>query len=341
MAGALDADAVAALVGGVIEGAGDVVLRSVAALDVAGPDQLSFCTGGRWAAALAQTRAGAVILDDGAVPPGVTAIRHTHARWAFALAATALHPVSWPAPGADPRAAIAPDAAVDGVTVEPFAVIGAGAAIGAGSWIQAHAYVGAGAVLGARCRLMPGAVVLEGARLGDGVVLKPGAVVGADGFGVAMGPDGQLARVPHLGSVVLEDGVEIGANACVDRGALGATRVGAGTRTDNLVQIAHNVRIGAKSLLAAFAGVAGGAVLGKGVVMGGRAAVVDHVEVGDGVVLAALASASRDAPSGARLGGSPARPYGEWLRETAALRALPDALKRLDRIERALRKEQG
>jgi UDP-3-O-[3-hydroxymyristoyl] glucosamine N-acyltransferase len=335
----LKTGAIADAVGAICEGPADREITGVGSLESADPGQLSFCTGGRWLEALARTRAGAVLVAPGApVPEGVVALRHPNPRWAFAKVARRLNPVEWPSPGVHARAEVHPTAVVEGATVEAFAVIEAGAVLAPGSWIQAHAYVGRNVTIGARSRLMPQAVVMDGCTLGEGVVLKPGAVVGADGFGYAVGPDG-LVKVPQLGVAVLEDDVEVGANACVDRAALGETRVGRGTRLDNLVQVAHNVQIGARSLLAAFSGVAGGARLGDEVVMGGRAAVVDGVSVGDRSVLAALTSASRDAPAGSRLGGSPARPYAEWLRETAALRALPELIRAIHRIEKKIRKE--
>lgn len=320
-------------VGACCEGDPNRVVTRLASLDDASPDALSFCTGGRWAEALARSRAGAVLLDEGTPPEGVVALRHRDPRLAFARAAALLVPLAWPAPGVHPTAVVAGGARVDGATIDAFAVVERDAVIGEGSWVQAHAYIGPGAVLGRRCRIMPHAVVMDGVRLGDRVRLKPGAVVGADGFGFVVGESGP-ERFPHVGVAVLEDDVEVGANSCVDRGALGETRVGSGTRLDNLVQVAHNVRIGARSLLAAFAGVAGGARLGEDVVMGGRAAVVDGVSVGDGVVLAALASAAKNQDPGVRLGGSPARPYREWLREIAALRRLPEALRTLDELVR-------
>lgn len=332
---AITTGALAERVGAVCEGPTDRVLTAVAPLDRAGPEALSFCRGGRWAKALADTRAGAVLVPpELAVPPGVVALRVRDPRLAYAIAARTLVPASWPAPERDPRAAIDPTASVDPTcTVEPFAVVRPGARVGPHAWIQSHAYVGAGAVVGARCRLMPGAVVMDGCTLGDQVWLHPGAVVGDDGFGHVVGPHGPI-KVPQLGTVVLEDDVEVGANACVDRAALDETRVGRGTRLDNLVQVAHGVRIGAECLLAAFAGVAGGAKLGDRVVMAGRTAVIDGVEVGDGAVFAGLASASRDVPKRAKIGGSPARSYKRWLKEVAALRRLPNLLKQVDRLER-------
>jgi UDP-3-O-[3-hydroxymyristoyl] glucosamine N-acyltransferase len=219
--------------------------------------------------------------------------------------------------------------------IEPYVVVAAGAVVGDGCWLQGHAYVGRDTVLGQRCRLMPGAVVMERCRLGDRVWLHPGAVVGADGFGHEPGISG-LVRVPQLGIAVLEDDVEVGANAAVDRAALDETRIGRGTRLDNLVQVAHGVRIGTECLLAAFAGVAGGARLGDRVIMAGRTAVVDGIEVGDGAVFAGLASASRDVPRNAKIGGSPARSYRRWLRELAGLRRLPSLIKQVDRLDRRL-----
>lgn len=323
----------AELVGARCEGDPDRVIDGVAALDRAGPAELSFCRGGRWARLLPHTQAGAVLVAELDPPPGVVALRHPDPRYAYAVAAAALVPLAWPEPGIHERAWIAADAVVEGATIDALAVVEAGAVVAPGAWVQAHAYVGRRAVIGAGCRLMPGSVVMEDCRLGERVWLQPGAVVGADGFGHVVGPNGPL-RVPQLGIAVLEDDVEIGANACVDRAALDETRVGRGSRLDNLVQVAHGVRIGAECMLAAFAGVAGGARLGERVVMAGRTAVIDGIEVGAGAVFAGLASARRNVPPGRKIGGSPARAYEKWLRETAALRRLPGLLKQVNRLER-------
>jgi UDP-3-O-[3-hydroxymyristoyl] glucosamine N-acyltransferase len=329
------ADEVARLVGAIVEGDGEHAILGVADLAAAGPDELAFCTGGRWERVLSDTAAGVVLLADGDVPDGTVALRVQHPRLAFARALAALVPLARPAPGVHPTAVVDATASVDGATIDAYAVVDAGAVVGQGTWVQAHAYVGPGARIGRDGRVGPHAVVLEGSRIGDRVWLHPGSVVGADGFGHVPTADGPL-RVPHLGHVLIEDDVEIGANACVDRAALGHTRIGRGSRLDNLVQVAHGVDMGEACLLAAFAGVAGGARLGDGVIMGGRAAVVDGIEVGDGAVFAGLASASKDVPAGRKLGGSPARRYREWLREFAALRELPSALRTLHRLERRL-----
>lgn len=324
-------------VGARCEGDPERPITGVAALDQAGPRDLTFCRGGRWLAALPHTRAGAVLLHHGDVPEGVVALRHPDPRYAYAVAAAAMVPIAWPEPGKHPTAWVAEGAQVEGATVDAFAVIESGAVLEPGSWVQAHAFVGRGARVGAGSRIMPHAVVMDGCVLGERVWLQPGAVVGADGFGHVLGPKG-VVRVPQLGIAVLEDDVEVGANACVDRAALDETRVGRGSRLDNLVQVAHGVRIGAECLLAAFAGVAGGARLGDRVVMAGRTAVVDGIEVGDGAVFAGLASASRDVPARTRIGGSPARSYSRWIREVAALRSLPDLIRTVHRLERAVQR---
>jgi UDP-3-O-[3-hydroxymyristoyl] glucosamine N-acyltransferase len=182
---------------------------------------------------------------------------------------------------------------------------------------------------------MPHAVLLDGCSLGARVRLQPGAVVGGDGFGYAASAEG-LLPVPQLGVAVIEDDVEIGVNSCVDRAALDETRVGAGTRIDNLVQIAHGVRIGRDCLLAAFAAVSGGATLGRRVIMAGRTAVTEHVKIGDGAILYGMSATSRDLEPGARVGGAPARPYGEWAREQVALHHLPGLVRSVDRLKKRL-----
>lgn len=326
----------AALVGARCDGPTDRVLTGVASLSHATDRDLSFCRGGPFARHLASTLAGAVFVREEAVPAGTIALRVDDPRYAFARAATAIVPAWWPEPAVHPTAAISPSAKIGRCKIEAFVVIEDDAEVGDGCWLQAHAYVGRGTKIGAGSRLMPGAVVMEDCELGERVWLGPGAVVGADGFGHAPGPEG-VVRVPQVGVAVLEDDVGIGANACVDRAALDETRVGRGTRLDNLVQVAHGVQIGAECLLAAFAGVAGGAKLGNRVIMAGRTAVTDGVEVGDGAVFAGMAAAHATVPPGARIGGSPARSYRRWLREVAALKRLPDLLRRFDRLERSLR----
>jgi UDP-3-O-[3-hydroxymyristoyl] glucosamine N-acyltransferase len=206
------------------------------------------------------------------------------------------------------------------VTIEPGAVVGREAVIGAGTTIAAGAVVGFRVVVGSDCYIGAGATVTH-AIVGNAVIIHPGVRIGQDGFGFAMGAKGHV-KVPQIGRVIIGDDVEIGANSTVDRGALSDTIIGEGTKIDNLVQIAHNVIIGRHCVIVAQSGVAGSAELGDFVVMGAHSGVIGHVKVGNGAQIAGMAHVKNDVEPGARMGGTPARPFKEWAREVAAIKAL-------------------
>ena len=208
----------------------------------------------------------------------------------------------------------------DGVSIDPSAVISAGASLGAGARIGAHVFIGPGVKIGEKTIIEPGSTISH-AIIGKGCRILSGARIGQAGFGFVESPAG-LYRVPQLGRVMIHDDVEIGANSCIDRGALGDTVIGEGTKIDNLVQIAHNVRVGRHCVLAAQTGISGSCVIGDGVFMGGQVGLSDHLTIGDGAQIAAGSGLMRDVPPGERWGGAPARTVREWLRETAALSKL-------------------
>jgi UDP-3-O-[3-hydroxymyristoyl] glucosamine N-acyltransferase len=316
----------------VLEGDGDVSLEDVRTLAAAGPEHLSFLANRRYARQLRTTTAGAVLLDRKTDAHGLTAIRCDDPYAAFARALTLFHPAESPAPGIDPRAAVAADAEVEGATIEAFAWVGPGAKIGRGSWIQAGAHVGTGARVGEGCRLMPGSVVCDGCELGDRVWLNPGAVVGGEGFGFAPRAEGHL-KIPQVARARIGDDVEIGSNSSVDRGALEDTVVAAGSKLDSLVQIGHGARVGEGALLAAFAGLGGSTRLGRLTMLGGKAATGNHVTVGDGVQIAGGAHVFADQPDGARVAGAPAIEHRTWLRAVKAFARLPEMLRRIRRLE--------
>ena len=318
-------EAVVLACGGRSDGPAGQLFEGVAALGDAGATQVSFLEKARLAGALARCRAGAVVVRADAVallPAGCIAIVSLAPAAAFATIARLFHPAPAGSGLRHPTADIAPGARLaDDVDVGAFAVIGEGAEIGPGCIIHPHVTVGPGVVLGARCILHSHASISH-AICGGAVTLHPGARVGQEGFGFTPTAPGQFTTMPQLGRVVLEDRVEVGANSCIDRGALGDTVIGAGSRIDNLVQVGHNVRLGSGCVLVAMAGIAGSAVLEDGVQMGGQAAVAGHLRIGAGARIAGQAGVIDDVAAGADMFGSPAQPARQAMRELATLRRL-------------------
>lgn len=339
----------AARVGGEVAGDGAVRLERVAPLEEAGPADLAFFSNRKYREAYLKTAAGAVIVEPGeAAAPGRNLLRVKNAYLAFAKIATLFHPPMTAVPDVAREAFVHAGARVAAsAELMPLAYVGAGAAVGERTILFPGTYVGPGATVGDDCVLYPGVVVREGCRVGHRVILQPGCVVGSDGFGFAFDMEGEAGggprhyKVPQTGAVVIEDDVELGANTCVDRGTLGDTVVGRGTKVDNLVQLAHNVRVGPLSLLVAQVGIAGSTRLGMGVVAGGQAGIVGHLSIGDGARIAAQSGIMNDVEPGAVVSGTPARAHGEWLRIEAALARLPELVREVRRLEKEIAKLKG
>lgn len=251
---------------------------------------------------------------------------------ALALFAPPAPPVR---PGIHPSACVDPSAAIDpGAEIGPLCVIGPGARVGPGSLLKNSVVLGPGASVGARCTLHPGVRVLDRCRVGDRCILHANAVLGADGFGYR--PEGQgLAKVPHIGDVVVEDDVEIGANTTIDRATLDETRIRRGAKIDNLVQIAHNCRIGKSCIVCGLCGLAGSVTLGDAVVLGGGVGVADGVTIGSGSRLGAQSGVINDVPPGSEWIGSPAGPASDQRRNYAVFRHLAQTLAEIKKKLRA------
>ena len=322
--------------GAELVGAADAEVCSVATLDAAGPGDVSFLANPKYRPLLEATRAGAVIVGPRDRVEGRNLLVASDPYLAFARAVTLLHPVDHPRRGVEAGAWVHATARLgDEVTALAGATVEEGAAVGDRTVLYPGAYVGRGARVGDDCVLYPNAVVREGCVLGDRVILQPGCVVGSDGFGYAR-QEGRHLKIPQVGIVVLEDDVEVGAGTTIDRAALGETRIGRGTKIDNLVQIAHNVTVGQDCLLVAQVGVSGSTRVGNRVILAGQVGVVGHISIGDGAVVGAQSGVGADLPAGATVSGSPAFDHRDWLRAQASLRKLPELRHKIQELERRL-----
>ncbi len=304
-------------------------IGDVRPLKTAGPSHLTFFDNRRYAEQLTSTSAGACIVNDSDArrAPSTAATLTTATPYvAFARALRLFYGDAMRSKAAASAACetgrLVHSTAVisEDATIEPGAVVGREAVVGSGTTVAAGAVVGYRVVLGKDCYVGAGATVTH-ALIGNGVIIHAGVRIGQDGFGFAMGAKGHV-KVPQIGCVIIGDDVEIGANSTIDRGTLGDTIIGEGTKIDNLVQIAHNVIIGRHCVIVAQSGIAGSAELGDFVVMGALSGVLGHVKVGNGAHIAGMAHVKNDVEPGARMGGTPARPFKEWAREVAALRLL-------------------
>jgi len=328
---------IAGVTGATLAGPGELVLRGIAPLAEAGPDEMSFVAGSRHARSARESRAGALVVATLEHAGGRPALLHPRPMVAVASALAYLHPETPPIPGRHASASVAPDARIGkDVSIGPGAVVESGALLGDGVVLEARAFVGAGAEIGDGSRLGVGAVVASRCRVGARCRLLPGAVVGADGFGYVW--DGEAHRlIPQVGIVVLEDDVDVCANACIDRAALSETRIGRGTKIDNLVQIGHNVTIGAHSIICGQTGIAGSAKIGTGVTLAGQVGVADRMVVGDRATVSAQAGVMRNVESGAIVSGMPAEPHADFLKREAAADRLPELFDRVRALEERLR----
>ncbi|PIE69332.1 MAG: UDP-3-O-(3-hydroxymyristoyl)glucosamine N-acyltransferase [Deltaproteobacteria bacterium] len=316
----------------------DRKITGVNTLADAGPHEVSFLANPKYAHQVPASRAGAIIMsqeqsDEAPCPVLISSQPYLDFVRLVQMIAKPLGRFE----GQSDQAFVHPKATVHpSVTIAPFVYIGEGARVDAGTRLFPHVHVGEDCHIGKDCTLYPHVTLMDGTLLGDKVILHAGVVLGSDGFGFAQASQG-LEKFPQIGRVVIEDKVEIGANTTIDRAALGETRIGKGTKIDNLVQVGHNVQVGEQSILVAQAGIAGSATLGKRVILAGQVGVAGHLTIGDGCRVAAKGGIHSSLPPGTDMGGGlPSINYKQYLKTVATLPKLPELAKRLRRMEKEL-----
>ncbi|MDA8170122.1 MAG: UDP-3-O-(3-hydroxymyristoyl)glucosamine N-acyltransferase [Nitrospiraceae bacterium] len=329
---------ISALLGGRLSGNPDEEITGVSGLEDAGPGDITFIMKPALVPKAAASGASCVLVKEESPELGKSQIAVEDPQMAFARLLALFYPRPHPQAGISPLAHVAQSARIAAdASISPFACIAAGAEIGRGSIIYPGAYVGEGSAIGEDCILYPNVTVREGVRIGSRVIIHSGSVIGADGFGYAF-RGGVHVKIPQVGGVIIEDGVEIGACSTIDRATTGNTVIGAGTKIDNLVQIAHNVKIGSGSIIVSQAGIAGSSRLGNYVIVAGQAGIADHVEIEDGTVIGANSGVMPNSKlAKGAYAGSPVMPHMQWLRVNAISAKLPELNKTVQDMEKRLR----
>ena len=315
-----------------LQGPGERMIRGVNTIQDASDSEVCFLSEEKHLSLLASSRAAAVLIGEERPGCSMPQVCVGNVQKALIEALKLFAPALTPFFGVHPSAVVEEDAHLDeGVSVGPCSYIGRAVRVGAGTVIGPNCSIGERSVIGAGCRLDSGVAVYHDCRIGNLCILQANCTIGSTGFGYAF-VDGRHQLIPHNGGVILEDGVEIGANSCVDRAKFGNTIIGAGTKIDNLVQIAHNDRIGRACLLAGQVGLSGSVVLGDGVVFAGQAGAADHVTIGSGTLVAARSAVLQDVEPGQKIWGDPARDIKAEMRSRMALKRLPEFVKQVKQL---------
>lgn len=319
---------------GTVIGDDACVISGVAGIEDAEPGQLTFLANPKYRAKLQETRASAVIAAPDVEVPGMTILQAQNPYLAFARVVTLFSEKKHPPVGVHETCVIGEQTAIgEQCAIGPHVTIGNQVTIGERTILYPGVVLGDGVTVGADCILYPNVAILQDVRIGNRVIINGGAVIGSEGFGFA--PDGESTyKIPQIGTVVIADDVEIGANVTIDRAALGQTLIQHGVKIDNLVQIAHNVVIGENSIIVAQVGISGSTKIGKHVILAGQVGLVGHIELGDHVVVGAQSGVTKSVPEKTMLSGSPAVNHRLWRKSQVSLLKLPDALKTIKALEK-------
>jgi UDP-3-O-[3-hydroxymyristoyl] glucosamine N-acyltransferase len=327
---------IARQLGGEVVGDGALVLKGFAPADRAQPGDLTFAENENYFARAEQSAASAIIIDGPFASSRKVLIRVPNARIAFAKVLPLFFPEPVLPPGIHPTAIVPATAQVDATAhIGPYCVLGEKVRIGPRSVLQGGNHLGANCQLGEEVNLFPNVILYPGVEVGNRVRIHSGTVIGSDGFGYVL-DNGVHRKVPQIGNVIIRDDVEIGANVTIDRGALGPTIIGRGTKIDNLVMIAHNVVIGENCLIVSQVGIAGSTKLGNYVILAGQVGLAGHLKIGNRVSVAAQSGVMNNIPDGEKWLWSPAQPDRQAKRQMIALQQLPELLRRVSELERRL-----
>jgi len=318
-------------------GEGEIEIRGVAGIREAKEGELTFVADSRHLRYLEATEASAIILSPKDPPSTKPTLRTDNPYLAFAKALELLHPQDFPSPGVDSAAILEEGVRLGvGASIGAFTFIGKGAEIGDHSILSPQVYIGRGSRIGKGCLLYPQVVVREGVWIGDRVIVHSGAVLGSDGFGYTKEREGRYYKIPQIGGVRVEDDVEIGANVAIDRATLGQTRVGRGTKIDNLVQIAHNVQVGQDTIIISQVGIAGSTKIGNRVTLAGQVGIIGHIEIGDDSIVGSQSGVAETLDPGSIVTGSPAIPHNLFRRMAVSLPKVPELIKTIRALEKRL-----
>ena len=320
-----------------LEGDGDLDIHRVAGIEQAGPGDVTFFANPRYAPAVRTTRASAIIVPEEVTGVPCARLQTSQPYLAFANALRLFSVSAAPPSGIDARSAISSDAVLGAdVAIGPFVAVGRRVRIGRGCAIYPNVTIGDDASIGHDCTIHANVSIREGVEIGNRVILQNGVVVGSDGYGFVRAADGSHQKIPQAAIVVIEDDVEVGANSAIDRPAVGETRIKAGTKIDNLVQIGHGVTIGRRALLAAQVGIAGSTTIGDDVTLAGQVGVAGHLDIGQGTIATAQTGIPNSLEPGSFVSGYPAIENRDWLRASAIFRRLPHLKRAITNLERRL-----